>query len=121
MANQATTIHRVDRVNMITVEEFARLEILIGTVIAAHAIANTDTLLHLEIDLGSDVRHVVTSMAAFFDPSYFLGKQVPVLVNLAPRSIHGIESQGMLLAADDEGRPVLLHPDTSVPDGCRVR
>ena len=106
---------------MISFEEFNRLEIVIGTVIAAHHIADSKVHLHLEIDFGFDVRHVVTKMAHVFDPSFFLGKQIPVLVNIEPRIMFGIESQGELLAVDNDGRPVLIHPDGSVPDGSRVR
>jgi methionyl-tRNA synthetase len=105
----------------ITLDQFAQLDIQIGTVIAAYAIADTDTLLRLDVDIGTEVRQIVTGMAKYYDPSFFLGKQVPILVNLAPQTIRGVESQGMLLATDDDGRPILLHPDALVADGSRVR
>lgn len=108
-------------VTIVTMDQFAQLDIRIGTVIAAYAVAGADTLLRLDVDIGTEVRQIVAGMARYYDPSFFLGKQVPILVNLAPQTIRGVESQGMLLATDDDGRPVLIHPDAPVADGSRVR
>lgn len=105
----------------ITFADFAKIDIRIGKVIASEKIPETDKLLKLLIDFGSEKRTVVTGMAEFFEPQYFIGKEIPVLLNLEPRKIKGIESQGMILAAESEGKPCLLHPETEIPAGSEVR
>lgn len=102
--------------------EFSRLDIRIGTILLAENIAESTKLLRLEIDLGSEKRQLVAGLGAVVtDPSTLIGKQIPVLVNLEPRMLRGIESQGMILAADDNGSPVLLLPETKLPNGSIVR
>jgi len=106
---------------MITFDEFKKLDIRIGTVLSATKVAVTDKLLHLEINIGSETISIVTGLAEFLEPECFIGKQVPIVVNLAPRKLKGIESQGMLLAIDVDGHPVLLHPERDIPPGSSVR
>jgi methionine--tRNA ligase beta chain len=106
---------------MITYDEFMRLDIRIGTVTTADKVAGADKLIRLEIDLGAEQRQVVAGMATAYRPEEFVGKQVPILVNLEPRRLKGIESQGMILAVDVSGQPVLLLPDKEVPAGSMVR
>ena len=101
--------------------DFQKLDIRIGKVTAAERVPETDKLLRLEIDFGSEQRQVITGMAEFFDPEYFIGKEIPVLCNVEPRTIKGIESQGMILAADSEGAPTLLHPEKEIPPGTKIR
>jgi methionine--tRNA ligase beta chain len=106
---------------MITYDAFMKLDIRIGTITAADKVAGTDKLIRLEIDLGKEQRQVVAGMATAYSPEEFIGKQVPILVNLEPKKLRGIESQGMILAVDVDGRPVLLLPDREVPAGSLVR
>ncbi len=108
---------------MISYEDFQRVEIRIGTIAAAERVPETDKLLKLTVDLGeAEPRQLVAGIAAIVDnPGDLLGKQVPVLANLAPRIIRGIESQGMILVADRDGTPVLLHPVEDVQSGSVVR
>ncbi len=106
---------------MITFDDFKKLEIRIGKVLSAERVEETDKLLKLEIDLGTEKRHIVAGMAEFLEPAHFIGKEVPVLVNLEPRTIKGIESQGMVLAVEVNGRPILLHPEEEVPPGSIIR
>jgi len=106
---------------LITFDDFKKLEIRIGEVLSAERVQGTDKLLKLEIDLGTEKRHLVAGMAEFFEPAHFIGKQLPVLVNLEPRKFRGIESQGMVLAVEVNGKPVLLHPEEEVPSGSMVR
>ncbi len=77
----------------------------------------TDKLIKLEIDFGNEKRQVLTGVAEFLEPSHFVGKQIPVFTNLEPRKFKGEESQGMILAVDVDGKPVLLHPEKEVPNG----
>jgi methionine--tRNA ligase beta chain len=106
---------------MITFDDFMKLDIRIGTVKAADKVAGADKLIRLEVDLGGEQRQVVAGMAHTYKPEEFIGKQVPILVNLEPRKLRGIESQGMILAVDVNGRPVMLLPDREVPAGSVVR
>jgi methionine--tRNA ligase beta chain len=106
---------------MITNDDFMKLDIRIGTVRAADKVPGADKLIRLEIDLGGEQRQVVAGMAHTYAPEEFIGKQVPIVVNLEPRKLRGIESQGMILAVDVNGKPVLLLPDREVPPGSVVR
>ena len=106
---------------MITYDDFIKLDIRIGTVTAAEKVQGTDKLIRLEIDLGEGTRQVVAGMALTYTPEDFIGKQVPILINLEPRKLRGIESQGMILAADFGGKPIMLIPEREVPPGSVVR
>jgi methionine--tRNA ligase beta chain len=106
---------------MITYDDFMKLDIRIGTVRAADKVPGADKLIRLEVDLGGELRQVVAGMAHTYAPEEFIGKQVPIVVNLEPRKLRGIESQGMILAVDVNGRPVMLLPDREVPPGSVVR
>jgi len=106
---------------MITYEDFQKLQIRIGTVVSSSKVEGTDKLLKLEVDFGDEKRQIMAGMAEFFPPEYLLGKQLPILMNLEPRKFRGLESHGMILAADVGGRPVLLHPEREIPVGSIVR
>lgn len=105
---------------MVDIADFKKLEIKIGKVKDAQAVPETDKLIQLTIDFGSETRTVLTAIREFFQPEYFIGKEIPVLVNLEPKTFKGVESQGMILAVDDNGTPVLLHPEKEVPAGSLV-
>lgn len=105
---------------MVTFEDFAKLEIKIGTIISAEKVEDADKLLKLEIDLGDEKRTIASGIAEWYKPEDLVGKQVPVLVNLEPRNFRGVESQGMILAAGDD-IAVMMHPDRELPPGSKVR
>ena len=77
--------------------------------------------IRLAVDFGSEKRQVVAGIAEFYQTAQLIGKEIPVLVNLEPRTIRGTESHGMILAADVEGKAVLLHPEKEVPPGSIIR
>jgi methionine--tRNA ligase beta chain len=106
---------------MITFDDFMKLEIRIGTVKVAEKVQGADKLIRLELDFGNETRQVVAGLASHYSPEQLVGKQTPVLVNLEARKLRGVESQGMILAVDVEGRPILLTPDDHVPPGSAVR
>jgi len=106
---------------VINFDDFKKLDIRIGKIISAEKVDGTEKLLRLEIDLGAERRQIVAGIAETYLPDQIVGKEIPLLVNLEPRKIRGIESQGMILAADVEGKPVLLHPEKEVPPGSLVR
>lgn len=105
----------------ISLSDLQKLDIRIGKVVHAERVPETDKLIRLEIDFGVETRQIVTGMAEFFDPEHFIGKEIPVILNLEPRVIQGIESQGMILAAEAAGLPVLIHPEKEVPPGSVIR
>ncbi|MEW6067080.1 MAG: methionine--tRNA ligase subunit beta [Nitrospirota bacterium] len=106
---------------MITIDDFKRLDIRIGKILSAEKVKGTDKLMKLEIDIGKEKRQLVAGIAGSYEPDYLIGKEVPVLLNLEPRTIRGIESKGMILAIDVEGKSVLLHPAEEVPSGSVIR
>lgn len=101
--------------------DFEKIEIKMGRVSASEKVEGTDKLLKLTIDFGDETRTVLTGMAEFYEPDHFVGKTIPVLANLEPRTIKGIESQGMILAAESDGRPTLLLPESEIEPGSTVR
>lgn len=107
----------------ISYEDFVKLEIRIGTVVAAEVIPDTDKLITCTIDFGSGfgTRTIVSGIAEWKKPEELVGKQLPYIVNLAPRMLRGVESQGMLLAASDEDGVALLNPERQVQNGTKLR
>ncbi len=107
----------------ITYDDFAKLEIKIGTITAIEVVPEADKLLKLTVDLGEETpRQIISGIREFFaDPQELVGRQCPFLANLAPRTIRGYESQGMILAASANEVFSLLHPGTPLPPGTIVR
>ena len=117
----AKTFLPVDNIKMITFDDFKKLDIRIGKILSAEKVSGTDKLMKLEVDFGLEKRQMIAGIAQFFEPDHLIGKEIPVLLNLEPRSFKGIESQGMILAIDVNGKPVLLHPEKEVPPGSVIR
>jgi methionyl-tRNA synthetase len=103
-------------------DDFARMDIRTGTIVTAEKIAKTKKLLKLTIDTGIDIRTVVSGIAEYFEPEKIIGKQVSILVNLAPKMLKGIESQGMILMAENEsGELVFVSPEIKIKNGSEVK
>ena len=95
-------------------DDFAKLDMRVGTIIEAEKMPKADKLLVLKVDTGIDVRTIVSGIAESFKAEEIIGKKVTVLVNLAPRALRGVESQGMILMTENaEGKLVFVNPDTS--------
>lgn len=106
----------------ISFDDFMKLDIRVGTILEAEKVAKTKKLLKLTIDTGIDKRTVVSGIAEFFKPEDIVGKQVSILVNLEPREIKGIQSQGMILMAEDaDGRLDFVNPNSSITSGSVIR
>jgi len=106
---------------MINFDEFQKMDIRIGTILEAEKVEGADKLLKLKVDLGSEQRIIVAGIAETYKPQALVGKQLPILTNLEPRTIRGIESQGMILAAVVEEKAIILKPAKKVPSGAKVR
>ncbi len=103
-------------------ETFAAVDLRTGTILEASKHPKADRLLVLRVDLGFETRTIVAGVAASYTPEELIGRRVIAVVNLAPRKLRGVESQGMLLATDDaEGRARFLSPDAGSPNGARIR
>ena len=102
-------------------DSFQKMDIRVAQILSAERVPKTDKLLKFEVDTGLDRRTVVSGIAEFFDPKDLVGKRVPILMNLAPRKIRGIESEGMLLFGEDsEGSLKWVEPDAGLPAGSSI-
>jgi len=106
----------------IVFDDFMKMDIRTGTILEAEKVAKTKKLLKLKIDTGIDERTVVSGIAEYYEPENIVGKKVSILVNLAPRKLRGIESQGMILMAEDaDGKLCFVSPTEDVSDGSEVK
>ena len=107
---------------LITFEDFSKNDIRVGTIIAAERVPKTKNLLKMTIDTGIDQRTVVSGIAAFYEPENIIGRQVSILVNLAPRAIKGINSEGMILMAENaDGSLAFVAPTQTISNGGSVK
>ena len=105
---------------MISIDEFRKIEIKVATIKHAEPHPNADRLLVLKIDLGSEERQLVAGIKGHYTAEDLIGRQIVVVTNLEPAKLRGIESQGMLLAATDDDRIVILNPEKPVSPGAKV-
>jgi len=106
----------------ISFDDFSKMDIRVGTILEAEKVAKTKKLLKLKIDTGIDVRTVVSGIAEYYEPENIIGQQVSILVNLAPRDIKGITSQGMILMAENaDGSLAFVSPTKAIMNGGAVK
>ena len=107
---------------MITYDDFAKLDITIGIILSVEVVEGADKLLKLEVDVHEEKpRQIISGIREYFeDIQILVGRQCPFLTNLEPRTIRGLESQGMILAAENDGVFSLLIPHNALPAGTRV-
>jgi len=106
--------------DVITIDEFKRLDMRVGTVVEVERIPGSKSLYRMRVDLGDEVRQIVTGLVGHYTAEELMGKRIIVLRNLKPAKIFGVVSNGMLLAAEHEGRLALLTVDREIPNGARV-
>jgi len=117
-ANEASQAQVEPQKDEITFEDFTKIDMRVGTILTAEKMPKTKKLMKLTIDTGIDTRTIVSGIAESFTAEEIIGKQVTVLVNLAPRKLRGVESQGMILMTEDvEGKLIFLNPDLSSRGG----
>lgn len=105
----------------ITIDDLHKLDIRIGKIISAEPIEGSEKLLKLQVHFGEFERQILSGIAKFYTPEELIGKECPFIVNLAPRQMMGLESQGMLLATGTDDTAILLHPDKEVPEGSGIQ
>ncbi len=119
--NKMTNPNAEPQRETINFEDFQKIDMRVGTILEAKKVEKADKLLELKVDTGIDIRTIVSGIAESFTPEEIVGKQVTVLVNLAPRKIRGIESQGMLLLTDKEdGKLTFLAPENKTLNGVNI-
>ena len=121
-ANEAAGVKAKPAKESIEFDDFGKMDIRVGTVLEAEKVPKTKKLLKLKIDTGIDKRTVVSGIAEYYEPENLIGKQVSILVNLEPKKLKGIESQGMILCAENaDGSLSIVEPDKKVKNGSEVK
>ena len=121
-ANEMAQVKAAPAKENIEFDDFSKMDIRVGTILEAEKVAKTKKLLKLLIDTGIDKRTVVSGIAEYYEPENLIGKQVSILVNLAPKNLKGIESQGMILCAENaDGSLSIVEPDKKVKNGAEVK
>lgn len=104
-----------------TFDEFVKLELRTGRIISAEGVTDSEKLLKLKVDFGEESRQVISGIAKFYKSEELLGKDFVFVTNLESRTIMGLESEAMILAADVDGEAVCLVPNKEVPPGTKIR
>jgi methionyl-tRNA synthetase len=120
--NQKNEVEEAPK-EMISFDDFTKMDLKTGTILEAEKMTKTKKLLVLKVDLGHEQRTIVSGIAESYQPEEVVGKKVTVLTNLQPRAIRGVESQGMLLMAEDQdGRLIFISPEEdNTPSGLTIR
>jgi methionyl-tRNA synthetase len=106
----------------VTFDDFTKIDIRTATILEAEKVPKTNKLLKLKIDTGLDIRTIVSGIAEYYEPANIIGKQISIVANLEPRKIKGIESQGMILMAEDkDGKLVMVTPEEKVSNGSMIK
>ncbi|MGQ9513797.1 MAG: methionine--tRNA ligase subunit beta [Thermoproteota archaeon] len=108
--------------SIISFQEFQRLDMRVGLVINASRVEGTENLIKMDVDLGGERRQAVAGLAKWYRPEQLIGKKYIFVANLKPAKLRGVESNCMILAADDaKGKVVLLTPEADIDIGSKVR
>ncbi len=108
---------------MISHPEFQNVDLRVGKVLSAERVEGSEKLLKLMVDVGPEVgeRQIIAGIGKVYSPEIIVGREIIIVINLEPRSLMGLESQGMLLAADDESGPILLNTDKDALPGAKIK
>jgi methionyl-tRNA synthetase len=121
LSDEPGTVTVTEQKPVIGYDDFSKIDLKIGTIVSAEKVHKADKLLKLEIDMGTEQRTIVSGIALHFKPDEIIGKQVIVVANLAPRKMRGIESNGMILMAEDkEGKLNFVTPENEIQPGASV-
>src|SRR5438046_1026985 len=112
---------QAETAGLISIDTFAQIDLRVGQVVRAERVPNADKLLRLEVDLAeAEPRQLLAGIAEWYAPEGLVGQKILVVANLQPRRMRGLESRGMLLAADAQGRPMLASVPPETPNGARL-
>jgi methionyl-tRNA synthetase len=122
MANEVTGASPIPQKEDVSFEDFSRMDIRTATILEAEKVAKTTKLIKLKVDTGLDIRTIVSGIAEHFAAEDLPGRRISVIMNLAPRTIKGIESKGMVLLAEDaDGKMTFVVPEVAVKNGSPVK
>ncbi len=107
--------------NLISIDDFAKVDLRVAEVLEAEKLKNADKLLKLQVRIGDETRQIVAGIAKYYEPEKLVGKNIIVVANLKPAKLRGVESQGMLLAASDNEKLALVTVDCKIVSGARVK
>ena len=107
--------------SQISIEEFTKIQMRVGQILEAEKIENSRKLIKLKVDIGTEVRQVVAGIAEAYEPASLLNKKVVIVANLKPARLMGVESNGMIVAASVDGKPVLATFTEEVPNGALLK
>ncbi len=105
---------------MLNFDDFKKLDLRVAKVLKAEEMEGSEKILRLRVDLGEAQRQILAGIKQYYQPQDLEGKEIVIVANLEPKTIMGEESQGMLLAADEGGAPILLKPDKVVKPGAKI-
>jgi len=105
---------------MITIDDFKKIELRVAKVLEAERVEGSDKLIKMQLSLGEEKRQIIGGIGKAYEPEQLIGREIIIVANLEPRSLMGLESQGMLLAASDENGIALLAPDKEVTPGSKI-
>jgi methionyl-tRNA synthetase len=120
-APEASPISPTAEEPRISIEDFAKIQMRVGQVLEAEKVAGSRKLMKLKVDLGTEVRQVVAGIAEAYDAASLLNRKIVIVANLKPARLMGLESNGMIVAASAEGRPVLATFAEEVPNGALLK
>jgi methionyl-tRNA synthetase len=121
-SNLAASAKVIPAKDPVTFDDFSRIDIRTATILEAEKVPKTTKLLKLRIDTGIDIRTIVSGIAEYYEPKDIIGRQISIIANLEPRKIKGIESQGMILMAEDrDGKLVMVKPENQVGNGSTIK
>lgn len=106
---------------MISYDDFKKLDARIATITNAEPIHGSEKLVRLEVDMGTEKRQICAGIIKQYPPEKLIGQQVVIIANLEPRKLMGLESNGMLLAADSPEGPIILTPEKKAPNGAIIK
>ena len=106
---------------MIALAQFKEVDLQIAKILSAERVESSDKLVRLRVSLGEEERQIVAGIGKRYEPDELVGREIVIVANLEPRKLMGLESQGMLLAADSADGPVLLRPDSEVLPGSMIK
>ena len=122
MSETTETQTKIEENKQISIDDFARVEIRMGTVLSVEVVEGADKLYKLSVNLGEEnPRQILSGIREYVQPEDLLNKQFPFVTNLAPRTLRGLESQGMILAGSDDDGLALLQPTKILKNGTKLR
>ena len=120
--DEADNAEAIPEKEQVTFDDFQKMDIRVVKILAAEKVAKTKKLLKLKVNTGIDTREIISGIAEYYQPEDLVGKQVLMLVNLAPKNIKGVESHGMILMAENaDGSLSIMQPQKSVKEGSTVK